>query len=255
MPSIRNLYLILDLPMQHHQLHEFRTQFKELRSMAYNRDEEGKNVFGFPLIQFRVHMGHAAVFAINDGAAAIEKLVKKKGWRVLSREVNHDFPLAKLAGKKMMFYRMYRWIPMDERYFPSPAINQLLDDNDAMPVIPWNQQFMDEKVKTLEGILVTNIIEFAQKAEWRISKNKSLRVRLQDIHHINTVKLYGRDVLAFDITYAANIALPDHLGLGRGKSLGYGWQRLSEHNEKLNQMIASAPAHTVRQQVKHSVKV
>ncbi|MGB4847026.1 MAG: CRISPR-associated endonuclease Cas6 [Saprospiraceae bacterium] len=262
--SIKSLFYIFDHPLQHHQLHDFRSQFKELKGLVYNRDDEGNNIYGYPSIQFRVHEGNAAVFAINKGADAIEKLVKNRSLPVISKELNHSFALNKLTGNNFNFYRLYRWIPLDERYFPNNTIEQLLENDltesetDILSdheinghngfstkekqgisnsVKPWNEMFMDEKVKSLEKILVSNIIEFAQGMNWQISKNKSLRVRLHDIHHVNKVKLYGKTVLSFDVTYASNVSLPDHLSLGRGKSVGYGWQLMSEHNDEMKKLL------------------
>jgi hypothetical protein len=271
--KINTLFITFDYPLQHHQLHDFRSQFKELKSLVYNRDEKGKNIYGYPSIQFRVNEGNASVFAINDGVNLIEKLVKKRSLPVIGKVINHEFPLKKLETINAHFYRLIRWIPLDERYFPILTSDEIQEYNSSLfesadtniliskdgngnlnnignkesiygeykknKIKPWNDMFMDEKVSVLEKILVSNILEFAQGTGWTISKNKSLRVRLHNIHHINTVNLYDKKVLSFDVTYSANVTLPDQLGLGRGKSLGFGWQILSEHNDDLKRLLAT----------------
>lgn len=270
---VKTLYIVFDYPTEHHQLHEFASKFNALGELVYHRDREGKNIQGYSSVQFREHGGYAAVFAVNEGATAIAEFVDSNSIPIRGLpKLDPNFELKKLTGSASHFYRLFRWIPMDERYFPKKnnsesngaitpknavegqSQSSVLPDHDnsirqnghdingvrknTIDIKPWNQIFMDEKVRTLEKILVSNIIEFAQSVNWKISNNKSLQVRLHDIHHINTVNLFDTDMLAFDITYSANVALPEHLGLGRGKSVGYGWQLLSRHNEEMQKLHA-----------------
>lgn len=234
MPALRTLYLSSDLPMEHKSLHDFRAmiaQFEGTKNpLIYNRDENGVPGYEYPVIQFRCNDGFASVFAINEGALFIEKIIKKKLPFDITRIERDSFQLKKVTKNHTKFYHLFRWIPLDERYFSG------ISDSDGSFKL-WNELFMDEKVKLLENILVSNIIDFAHCVGWQISKNKSLRIRLHDIQHINPVKLYGSSVIAFDVTYAANLELPDHLGLGRGKSMGYGWQLLSIHNDVLKKGV------------------
>ncbi len=268
--TIKKLYIVLDHPVRPHELHKFRSAFKDLGRIVYNRDEENKTIQGYPLVQFRVHEGKGAVFAINEGATAIRKWIADRSIPLVGPEVYHDVILEKLPQKDIRFYRLFHWIPMDERYFhdavtpplhstnghaeeteifegiskgdlvitlPQVKIKTLSTDVSKTPA--WNHMFMTDKVKALEQILVNNIIEFAQACNWRISTNRSLHVRLHEIHSVKKVNLYGDQVFAFDITYAANVNLPDHLGLGRGKSLGYGWQLQSRHQDDLQKNLSA----------------
>ena len=38
------------------------------------------------------------------------------------------------------------------------------------------------------------------------------------------VRLHGNSMIAFNITYDANVLLPSGIALGRGVSTGFGWQ-------------------------------
>ena len=38
------------------------------------------------------------------------------------------------------------------------------------------------------------------------------------------VRLHGNPMIAFNITYDANVLLPSGIALGRGVSTGFGWQ-------------------------------
>lgn len=51
-----------------------------------------------------------------------------------------------------------------------------------------------------------------------------LEVNLHEIQFMKKVRLYGNPMIAFNITYDANVLLPSGIALGRGVSTGFGWQ-------------------------------
>ncbi|MCB0561809.1 MAG: hypothetical protein H6573_35105 [Lewinellaceae bacterium] len=51
-----------------------------------------------------------------------------------------------------------------------------------------------------------------------------LEVNLHEIQFMKKVRLHGNPMIAFNITYNANVLLPSGIALGRGVSTGFGWQ-------------------------------
>jgi hypothetical protein len=72
----------------------------------------------------------------------------------------------------------------------------------------------------LENILKANIISFAKGVKWDIDKTISLRV--DELIRTKIVPYKQQKLIAFDLKFRSNVFLPDHIGLGKGVSLGFG---------------------------------
>jgi hypothetical protein len=79
---------------------------------------------------------------------------------------------------------------------------------------------LTEKIAFLENILKANILSFAKGIEWTVEK--PIEVKITDIVKIGTTTLKGQKVSSFDLDFKTNVFIPNHIGLGKSVSLGFG---------------------------------
>ncbi len=72
----------------------------------------------------------------------------------------------------------------------------------------------------LEPKLIGNILSFAKAVNWHIAEKIQLEItQMRPTQHIN---YKGVRVFAFNFVFRTNVLLPDHIGLGKGVSRGFG---------------------------------
>ncbi|MDX2305770.1 MAG: CRISPR-associated endonuclease Cas6 [Microscillaceae bacterium] len=76
------------------------------------------------------------------------------------------------------------------------------------------------KVQFLENILKGNILSFAKDLGWWIEQ--PVEVCLLDWNEPRVISYKGNKLLSFDFRFESNVALPNHIVLGKKVSLGYG---------------------------------
>lgn len=170
--------------------------------------------YRYPLIHYRVMNGQAAVWGINEGVEALRSwlLNSDRTFHISGRETElmiAGMQERKYALKMLPSHRMYRlmdYLPLDEENY-----QRWLDAEDLC-----------ERVRLLERILAGNIITFANAVDWRLPER--LDVKLMHIRAVKTVKVHGTKLMAFNLLYKANIALPPEVALGRKISFGFGEQ-------------------------------
>ncbi len=226
--TIRTLSLHFDLPIAHRQVPQWRGAFAEFagveNDLFHNHKNELENEelilkeemfhYRYPLIQYRIHKGQASVFALNDGIESLQSVLSNNAWRI--HWEGEPRPL-QITGMQMQEYTL-RMLPRPKTYrlFKWLALN-------AENYEKWQQcNSLVERITLLERILTAHIIAFAGGVGWHIPER--LEIHLQDIQGTDTVRCHGIPLLAFNLTYTANVLLPPHIALGKGVSHAYGWQ-------------------------------
>lgn len=236
-PAISYCMVQFDLPLRHGQLPQFRESFlrgleteteKRLVSHEY-KNEEGKTIYEdrYPLIQFRCRQHRAAVYAIGEGVALLERFLHrhcpanpekarpfvweggKVRLQVVQLEKEHNRPLS-LIKEGPAIYRLHTWLPLN-------AINhQWWKENRNQPDV--------EKTKKLEQILVSHICVLIFKSGGYIAR-KRIKLRILDKDRLREVYYKDTGQVAFDIRFEVNLRLPPGAGLGNHPAFGFGWQR------------------------------
>jgi hypothetical protein len=80
-----------------------------------------------------------------------------------------------------------------------------------------------EKLQFLERILTGNILSFAKGVTLNI--DKSLNISIIRIIRGKQVSFKGVKLIALNVEFRSNFFLPNHIGLGKGVSLGFGTVR------------------------------
>jgi hypothetical protein len=187
-----------------------------------NHDQEaGDNKFHYryPLINYRIQNQAASLFGINEGAEAIDKLLRTKAFKefringspqplhIFERQENSAFILSVLPKKQVYTYRIYNYLPLTP------------DNYRLYKTLP---DFI-QKVQFIEKLLANHLIAFANAVNWKIPANRRLEVSIQDMDRIKKTEVLDIPMMAFDMVFSCNALLPDRLAIGRKAAFGYGW--------------------------------
>lgn len=167
---------------------------------------------GYPVIQYKSVNGKPSLVALDHGVDEAQHFFTKKDWsvrvgeRVIDLKVDRvDLREVRLqVWDKLFTYRIHNWIALNQANYQEylKLKNQL------------------EKIMKLESVMKGNILSFAKGMKWRISREIILRIN--ELSEPKVVPYKDQKLTAFDATITTNVYLPDHIGLGKGVSRGYG---------------------------------
>lgn len=168
--------------------------------------------YRYPLVQYRVHKGKAALFALNQGTDTLKDALTKHSWEiVLSGKTTH-LRLADLQNRQFTLactshrvnYHLQNWIALNQQnYEHFTQKNTLI-----------------ERIQKLQQILAANIISFAKGIGWQIPER--FEVAIQQIHNQQQRNYHQTRMNAFDVQFSCPLALPPLVGLGKAVSHGFG---------------------------------
>jgi len=236
-PIIKCLMVSFDLPIHPAQIPQWRGAFIEMAGIENeafhnhanhkgDKPKSNKDFFHYryPLIQYRMFRGNAAIFAINEGVEQLEKVLIEKDWQInwqgSIRPLNVESVKTSEHILKMLStpktYRIKKWLALNQKNYQE-----------------WLQcDGLIEEVNLLERILGTNILMTCNGFNWKLPER--LNVRILKRHKEQWVRCHGDRVLAFSLTFKANIALPALLATGKSVSLGFGWLEMERVNTPSN---------------------
>ena len=179
--------------------------------LFHNHDGESL-AYHYPLIQYKRIEQCASIVAIDEGADIIGQFLSSGKSNLTLGKRTETFTISEvyttncevLVNDEDYEYNLYHWLPFNsENYAAFNALGSL-----------------SEKVLFLERILVGNILSFAKGVN--VSLDSNIICWIQDISRQQLLKYKGVKMMAFDLTFRVNVALPDFIGLGKGVSLGFG---------------------------------
>jgi hypothetical protein len=215
MPEIRTLLVTFQNDLQPHEINLFRGAVGNLMrdgSVLFHNHVGDALRYAYPLIQYKIKRGKAAIYCINEGADAFYQLLSKGPlqFRIGTRE--EMFAIANFKQESFVvrvtnrpkLYDLNNWMALNESNYRS------------FSTLKTNE----ERVALLERILTNNILDFAKAAHWRIEEK--VQVEILEIQKQYPLKHKGVPLLAFNLTFATNVLLPSFIGLGKATSSGHG---------------------------------
>ena len=215
--TIKTLTLVFDIPLLPHQLPMWRGAIAEHAgwdddNFHNHAGAKERVLYRYPSVQYRSIDGKAALFALDNGVSAVQNMLLasdgelrmgKRSYRLLIENFKQsDYPLSMSAEMKPYFLKS--WLALNEDNFRTW---------DRLPSLA-------QRTLMLEQILASNIIAFAKAVNWQLPQR--LEVTLLQIRSTHTVQHKGVQMVAFDVSFSANIDLPEGLGLGKAVSHGFG---------------------------------
>jgi CRISPR/Cas system endoribonuclease Cas6 (RAMP superfamily) len=108
------------------------------------------------------------------------------------------------AWDKCFNYYMQDWLPLNQKnYHVFKSLNSEI-----------------EQKEFLEKILRGNILSFAKGINWTVENE--IKVRINEIIRKKIIKVKGVPRETFTLTFSSNVFLPNHIGLGKNASMGFG---------------------------------
>ena len=173
--------------------------------------------FSYPLIQYKRIRKKPHLVCIEDGVDEVHHFFENKQEGLILGNRPYDL---KVDSIRLNRFTMQVW---------DKSFNYFMQD-----WLPFNQENYKrykemaselEQVEFLENILKGNILSFAKGIGWLVEND--IKVRLGEIIRTNIISVKGIKREAFTITFTTNVFLPNHIGLGRNASLGFGvlWEQ------------------------------
>lgn len=184
---------------------------KQDNVMFHNHIGDGLR-YSYPLVQYKVLDGRAAIIGIEQGSAALQDYFSNYSSRVVLGGHPVDLFLDSVREetvevaivKEPVSYEMSGWIPLNEdNYKVYSAIESLVD-----------------KLSFLENILTGNILSFAKGVG--LFFEDEVVCRISNMHRQHRLSYKGVGFIGLDISFKSNVMLPSGIGLGKGVSTGFG---------------------------------
>ena len=190
-------------------------------------NHEGDNYrYSYPLVQYKLISGKAAVVFVNEGITLADTLLSQEelhlrignrnGHFVLDNVIPSTLELDAAPEGTLYRYRVTGWVPFNEENFSVYLKKDLLVD----------------RVSFLERILVTNIIAIANGTGSYIEEQ--IECGITDIDKSYTIQYKGTKLKAFDLEFFSNVLLPQYVSLGKHSSVGFGTLEYAQENGRRN---------------------
>jgi hypothetical protein len=224
MKQIRLLSIVFDTEIRTSEIPAFRGAIIQKAGqeniLFHNHLGNDSFVYRYPLIQYKKIGRHPAMVCIDQGVDEIHKYFQNPDWsisisgrtvpmKILSLNMNR---FTMQVWDKSWRYTIRNWVALNqENYLKYRATESLA-----------------QRTQLLASILLGNILSFAKGIEWDV--DKPVQLSITDMNRTNLVRLKGNDVTAFNLTFKCNVFLPNHIGLGKSITQGYGVVREVKNN-------------------------
>lgn len=181
-------------------------------TLFHNHLSGGIFLYRYPLIQYKIIDRKPSILCIDFGVDEIYKVFEKKDWSLMIGDRNVEMSIQNLnlnqftmqVWNNKFHYRIRNWIALNQKNIRIYEETQNLGD----------------RILFLERILTGNILSMAKGIEWSI--DKPIEVKIKQIINTRSVSLKGKRMIGFNLEFSTNVFLPNHIGLGKSVSLGYG---------------------------------
>jgi hypothetical protein len=213
---IRYLTVRFDADIEAYELPAFRGAIIEKAGrehlLFHNHLGESAYLYGYPVIQYKRVGRNPALVCVDYGVDEVHHFFNQRDWEITLG--NRPLKLA-IRSLQMQQYTLQVW----ERSFRYRLFNWLALSQENYEVY---RTLPDDlaRLAFLERVLTGNILAFAKGVKWNV--DRPIALRIDEVLKTKIVPYKGQKLQAFDLHFRSNVFLPDHLGLGKGVSLGFG---------------------------------
>lgn len=189
----------------------FGNLFKEHSTLLHNHYEDGKSIYRYPLVQYKVINKIPTLLGINEGAELLVQLFLKikeinisgKKYLIQSKNIEVLTSPLKVSSEDFFQYQFKTlWLGLNQE---NHKIYKSLKDE-------------EEKQKLLEQILTANLISLSKGLGYTVKDEVMVKSQLLE----KITKFKGENMLAFSGQFICNMQIPKLLGIGKAVSRGYG---------------------------------
>lgn len=188
-------------------------QISGIENDIFHNHKEDGFIYTYPLIQYKRKKGKPMILCLDKGVDNIHHFFSNHQEGIMLGNRKYDLVVDELNLSSFSFevfdssfqYSLSNWLPLNQKNHK----------------IYFSLKSEIEKLEFLEKILIGNILSFAKGIGWLLTS--TIKVRVQKINSINKITIKNNPMMAFDIIFSCNIKFPNHIGLGKNSSLGYGF--------------------------------
>jgi len=179
--------------------------------LTHNHDKNGKPVYIYPRVQYRVIRGKGIVVGIEEGASVVREIADML--KVINiKGTDHEIIEKIVHEKNVIFAPSEKQI----RYcFARPWL--ALNENNYREYLNLSRQ--KDKEELLRRILIGNILSIAKSLCCIV--DLELRIDAINLKGMESF-LKGTPMLGFLGTFSVNFEIPDYWGIGKSVSRGFG---------------------------------
>jgi len=264
--GFKTYQVVFDLIIEPHQIPEFKREILVLtkpweniwHNHAHENDDQslikggkilyGKNIQRYPLIHFRTEKLRldertcyaACIWGINEGAEALKKFCEEEAyknfqWRQKKRRIQ---VIGGIFQPKMRKHPALELLP--KFALEEFSLMRILPFDKASYRLYKNTEFFSDKLRLLEDQIKNQVILFGKAFQQDKIGEEGVVLRILDLSKFETCKYYphpdkdqANEYLGVDLLIGTNAVLPDGIGLGKHKALGYGVLRKKRDRRSL----------------------
>lgn len=210
------LTITFDNELRPHEVTQFRGAVIQVlddkQVLFHNHIGDGIFRYRYPLIQYKILGGKAAMVCVGEGTQAVGEFFSSGNFDVIIGERNERLQLTRVEPRRcnvqvwdqMFKYRLRRWLPLNGENFKK--YKACLS--------------FAEKCTLLEKILKGNILSMGKGLG--ISFDKQFDCAITHLEEPYIIKVKSTKMMCFNIEFCCNVSLPANVGLGKHASINYG---------------------------------
>ncbi len=182
--------------------------------LIHNHDPEtGKNIYRYPLIQFKIIDNTPCIIALTEKAVQVfteifmvldELVIEGRKIPIHEKDLKIETTDFGFSKETFMYEFITPWIGLNQKNF----------------AIFINLKNQKEKNNLLKRILIGNILSMSKYLDLQLDQDQKINADLQ--FQQTKVTLKGQQMIGFKGMFKTNFMVPDHMGLGKSVSRGFG---------------------------------
>jgi hypothetical protein len=216
MTRLKTLTIKFDTQLVENEIQRFRGAIIKLlpqkEVLFHNHINDGYR-YAYPLIQYKRLNNKAALFCIGEGVENIGVFFASNNFNVRIGNKRHCLQIEEVNAKlvdiacdteQIYSYQLTNWLPLNEENYS--LFTQTADT--------------EEQLIMLQRILTGNILSMLKGLGIRVEQR--VEVHIKHLEERPNVIFKGVKLYCANISFDSNVLLPQHVGLGKHASVGFG---------------------------------
>lgn len=190
----------------------FGNVFKEHSELLHNHFADGRAQYRYSLVQYKVLGRVPTLVGMGEAAGLLVELFLKMKtldidghtYAIQSKHISHQQATIGLSDDLHSYRFETLWLGLNQKNYAE-----------------YRNASAEEQHAILKRTLTANILTLCEAAELNLTKDQKIMVKLNATNPTVT-QLKNTKLLGFGGTFTTNALLPNHLGLGKSVSRGFG---------------------------------
>ncbi len=188
----------------------FGNYFKEKSPLLHNHYDDGRSIYQYPLVQYKVIDGVPTLVGLNQGSDLLDELFLKidkldlddRHYEINNKNITKTSCEVKVDNKLSYYTSLTLWMALNQKNHKIYTTLNTKEEKEAM----------------LEKILIGNILSFYKAVNYTATE----RIVAKIVFKEKETRFKDTNMLAMSVTFISNAVLPNFIGLGKSVSRGFG---------------------------------